>query len=285
MITCEQHTKCALILAKQGSRPFQRLSLNLIREICLYLGYELLLPSITSVYLSLFTVTGRLLLQTKLSVSFSPESCFCLAETTFLYALKSNSRAGYQIDLNSQLVWRISSMINERNCASAVYCDKEMYVFGGMISYECEKYHTQRTFWTRIAATRYSYMRPGTCLFRKEIYLSGGNRANGDIEVYHMTEDGYTVMSGLGTYYLDRAVMLVTESEFVWLSSGKIVHWSRNQCPEVRVKNKAFARKEAPWGKIQVRWAQRLYWVRNGRVLCYDARTDAVETYSRLKAN
>lgn len=73
-------------------------------------------------------------------------------------------------------------------------------------------------------------------------------------------------------------MLLVTEKELLWLSSeGKVVHWRREEL-QVTVRVKAYLKKDAPWGRTQVREGSRLYWAKQGRgVFYYDSLRD--QTY------
>ena len=277
MCTYEQRAKCQLCLAKRSSPHFQRLSFNLIREICSYLGAFTLIPCITDSKLSLYSLQGRLLLTTELPVSFACHSVVCLGEITELYVIAAESRSVYQINLDTIAPVLLPAMTSTRDFPGALYWNQVLYVFGGVDNHHNEKYSVQEHKWGETAQTAYNYMRRSPCRFKDEIYLSGGRNSSGSVEIYNPNRDQFTQIAGQESFYLERAVLLVTEKELLWLSSaGKVVHWDR-EALQVTVRVKAYRKKDAPWGRAQVREGSRLYWAKEGRgVFYYDCLRDQV---------
>ena len=269
MFAIEQRAKCLLILAKQTSPLFQRLSGNLIREICEYMGAFVLLPCITGATLSLYDLRGRLLLNTQLSMCFPPNSFICLGEVSAFYVISAESRFVYHTDLREITQHSLPQMTHFRSFPGGLYWNKILYVFGGACNPPNEKYSVSTCRWIPTACTRHYYLRHTPCKFKGDIYLNGGQRAGGDVEIYNINSDSFTLIKRLESYYLDRAVLVVTEKELIWLSSeGKIVHWCQEEL-HVNVHVNAFHKKAAPWGRTQVREGSRLYWVKKGKGVCY----------------
>lgn len=269
MFAAEQRAKCLLILAKQTSPLFQRLSRNLIREICEYMGAFVVLPCITGATLTLFDLCGRVLLTTQLSMCFPPHSFICLGEVTAFYVISSESRFVYRIDLHEITQRSLHQMTHFRSFPGGLYWNKILYVFGGAYRQPNEKFSECTYRWISTARTKHNYLRQTPCRFKGDIYLSGGQRASGDVEIYNVKSDSFTLIKRLENYYLDKSVLAVTERELIWLSSeGKIVHWCQEEL-RVKVRVNAFPKKAAPWGRTQVREGSRLYWVKKGRGVCY----------------
>lgn len=175
MFAYEQRAKCQLVLAKHTSPPFQRLSSNLIREICTYLGAFTVIPCLTNSTLSLYNLQGRLLLSTQLSLSFACHSVVCLGEATDLYVIAAESESAYQVDLNTIRLFSLPQMTYFRSFPGALYWNQVLYVFGGFVySHHNEKFCIQRQKWIQTATATYNYLCQTPCRYKDEIYLSGG---------------------------------------------------------------------------------------------------------------
>ena len=194
---------------------FPRLSLNIIREICSYIGFPSLFPciSLNSIYL-INLHTGNFTVF-RLATRIDSSWTFCLLSETRLFGL--TDKKSIEIDLVSTLETLGNGTKMTRRWPGLGKNRDFVYIFGGQRVKTCEKYDFLSKIWTKIDDLHSPKAFFTPCRVNNEFFLCCFGDNSGPFEAFNLLSESFRLLpvhfshnsSGTVAFYLQNQVNLL----------------------------------------------------------------------------
>ena len=277
--------KLWLYWLKTSEQRYRRLSANIIREVCLYIGSRLILPAINGNLLRLLDLERGGCVDVDLKRRFTSGTVFCLLPSTAIIAIGGSfaSSSVSCVTFPDFSIRSLSSLLRPRTRPGLYVSSTSIYLFGGrngVSMTSCESLLTLDSQW-RYEVDMFSPKSAfWPCEYAGEIYLCDPNE-NGDcLEAFSIAKRAIrTFPCVLTSSSLSSVACIYADELIIALSSGDLMRIDLKTVT-VREGNIGYlAGFKADSNVLPIRAGRRLYWVRpdNGSIQVLDVVSKAME--------
>jgi len=230
---------------------FPSLGLNVLREICLYIGQRLLLPCIHS---------------SSLSRSFDKSWTYCLLSECRLLGVLSQQ--AIELNIDSCEIKEVGEVNISRKWPGLIRVGHFAYAFGGnrdpaLKSYE--KYHLKYKIWQVIGNMLGEKSSFTPCQVGKEVYLCTINQESHSWEAFNPTSETFRDLPILFRHIRSGSVSFVHSNTLHFVSlTGFLLKWQLNKTslePVLRVDVQGTNNSSASSNITPMVLGEKVYWV------------------------
>lgn len=202
---------------------FHPLSLNISREVSLYLSVRCLIPAVKDSFLRVYDLEQRTVSEAKLERSFSRASVPCLiASDVVMYVgdFPDYSPKVFAVDLTTYKITSLPDMRVGRGWPGVILYEGDAYVFGGNSPQlaSAEKFSISENQWHPIPDMNYARYSFTPALYKEEIYLADCMILSKVIEVFDPLKCLYRELPVRLPALGNHSVSFVIKNEFYFIS-------------------------------------------------------------------
>ena len=188
------HDKVQILWIRSLHTPIHSLSMNLLREICEYLGHLFVyVPAIHRNQYRIYNVQKRTVREGSLEVSFTDGAVFCFEERMRLIVVGGWPAVRTASRIQDWKVTQCSSMKYERGWPGIFHWKHQTYVFGGgnPSIRACEKMRNDA--WEELPSMEYERYSFNPCLYLSELLLPDIYQQHKVMESFSLIEEQFRV--------------------------------------------------------------------------------------------
>jgi len=258
-----------------------RLSLNICREVCLYIGWLPLLPCIYGKHLQVLNYSTGQSTQVLLDLELGDTWMYCLVEDRLVLGVEDAT--AIELNLHTCHIVTVGSLGVGRKWPGMAQFRDFAYVFGGNVTpalSSCEKYSLKTKSWSRIGNMRAPKSCFTPCRVQNEFYLCCFHSKGSPFEAFNpLTETFRCLPVGHQSCMNGSVAFLVETTIYIAAYDDVLVKWqiSKNELePVVKLQlgNRDLGSSNIP----PVRMGNKVHWVcySNGNLVTFDIERDLV---------
>lgn len=263
------------------SASFPRLSRNICREICLYIGWQPLLPCIHGQNLQVVNYSTGQSTHALLDTQLGDCWMYCLVDDGLVLGVENAT--AIELNLHTFHIVTVGSLNIERMWPGMAQCGEFAYAFGGNVVpaiSSCEKYSVKSKTWSKIGSMKAPKSCFTPCKVQNEFYLCCFHSEGSPFEAFNPATEtfrclpvGYkSSLNGSVAFLVDTTIYIAAYEDILvkWqLSKGEL-----EPIVKLQLGNRDLGSSNIP----PVREGDQVHWVcySNGSLVTFDIQSASI---------